>query len=197
MQEKQALRKQSPEKHDKEPKTDAKELLLPNRQQISDIPINNSTSQQEMLNFIDYLDDRFHLFSETSKPNSVIRGAGNKLEDSVAEIQKMESSTSRRKLKQGLHQRPFQQQQPIKTERFKGLKLKTELQTSSNMNNIRSQKSLTELDLEDQVSPVKAAPSQAGVDGPFEQQTELEFLCGLDNSIKFIDQQHSLTPSQQ
>lgn len=111
-----------------------------------------------MLNFIDYLDDRFHLLSETSKPHSVVRGAASKLEDSVAEVQKIESSTSRRKLKQGLPQRP-QQQQPIKTERFKGLKLKTELQTSPNMNNVGSQKSLTELDLAGQVSPVKAAPS--------------------------------------
>lgn len=128
-------------------------MLKPNRQQISDIPINNSASQQEMLNFIDYLDDRFHLLSETSKPNSVLRGAASKLEDSVAEIQKIESSTSRRKLKQGLPQRL--QQQPIKTERFKGLKLKTELQTSPNMNNVRSQKGLTDLGLADQVSPVK------------------------------------------
>ena len=43
---------------------------------------------------------------------------------------------------------------------------------------------------------MKVAPSQADIDCPFEEQTELEFLCGLDNSIKFIDQQHSLTPSQ-
>ena len=67
VQEKEALRRASPEKHEKDCRQEVKDLLQPNRQQISDIPVNHSSSQQEMLNFIDYLDDRFHLFSETSK----------------------------------------------------------------------------------------------------------------------------------
>lgn len=37
-----------------------------------------------MLNFINYLDDRFHLLSENSKRNSAIRATASKLEDQVA-----------------------------------------------------------------------------------------------------------------
>ena len=105
--EKPALRKPSPERHERYSRADDQEQLRPTRQQISEIPANNSSSQQEMLNFIDYLDDRFQLFSETSKPNSVARGVASRLEDSVAEIQKIESASSRRKQNQGINQRPL------------------------------------------------------------------------------------------
>lgn len=38
-----------------------------------------------MLNFINYLDDRFHLLSENSKPNTGVRATVDKIDDQMIE----------------------------------------------------------------------------------------------------------------
>ena len=160
-----------------------------------------------MLKFINYLDDRFHLLSENSKPGSVLHVAQGQLEQSQTDFNQKNINNLIPFEKPGRDHETLGNRnnaaKAMKTERIKGLKLKTELQSTHNQSDPYDQKSLGNLRPFEHISPLKNEQTQQfeGMQeaiNSYDQQKQLDidFLQGLENSIKFIDQQNSLTPSQ-